>query len=392
MPWREVCRMELREQFVGMVLREEASMREVCESYGISRKTGYKWLERYQELGRLGLADQARASHEHANAVSEEIERRIIVLRGEHPFWGPRKLKSRLEHLEPKRVWPAASTIGSILKRHGLVVPRRRQRRCEPYRQPFAGCEQANAVWCADFKGWFRTGDGQRCDPFTLSDAYSRYLLRCQAVTRPDEVSVWPVLVAAFREFGLPEAIRTDNGPPFASLALAGLSKLSVKLLRLGIVPERIAPARPDQNGRHERMHRTLKEETARPPKGNLRRQQLAFDQFRQIYNQERPHEALKQQTPAQHYQASPRPYPLRLPEWEYPDSYAKRQIHHRGFLRFAGREVYLSQSLAGEWVGLDQLDERHQVIFLGSLPLATLDSIRGVLLKDGDKKVRGSR
>ena len=165
-----------------------------------------------------------------------------------------------------------------------------------------------------------------------------------------------------------------------------------MKLLRLGIVPERIAPARPDQNGRHERMHRTLKEETARPPKGNLRRQQLAFDQFRQIYNQERPHEALKQQTPAQHYQASPRPYPLRLPEWEYPDSYAKRQIHHRGFLRFAGREVYLSQSLAGEWVGLDQLDERHQVIFLGSLPLATLDSIRGVLLKDGDKKVRGSR
>jgi putative transposase len=392
MPWSEVCKMDLREQFVQLVLIDEESMRELCESFGISRKTGYKWLDRYQELGRSGLADQSRASQVHPNAVGEEVERRIIVLRGEHPSWGARKLKSRLERLEPKQIWPAASTIGSILKRHGLVTPRRRHRRCEPYTQPFAGCHQPNAVWCADFKGWFRTGDGQRCDPFTLSDAYSRYLLRCQAVTRPDEDSVWPVLVAAFREYGMPAAIRTDNGPPFASLAVAGLSRLSVKLLRLEIIPERIAPGRPDQNGRHERMHRTLKQETACPPKANLREQQRAFDVFCREFNDVRPHEAHQQQTPAQHYQASPKSYPLRLPEWQYPDSYAKRQVHHRGFVRFGGREIYLSQTLAGEWVGLDQLDERHHAIFLGALKLATLDCFLGVLTKDGNKKVRGSR
>jgi transposase InsO family protein len=342
--------------------------------------------------------DQSRASQSHANAVSEEIEERIVRFRGEHPLWGPRKLKARLELLESGRQWPAASTIGSILKRRGLVVPRRRRRRCSPYTKPFVGCDGPNAVWSADFKGWFYTADGLRCDPFTLSDAYSRYLLRCQVVTHPDEASVWPVLVAAFQEYGLPEAIRTDNGPPFASVALAGLSQLSVKLLRLGIVPERIAPAHPEQNGRHERLHRTLKDETARPPKANRRRQQQAFDEFRQSYNQERPHEAHGQQTPAQHYQVSPRPYPLRLPEMEYPDSYVKRKVHHRGFLRFAGWEVYLSQALAGEWVGLDQQDQEHYTIFFGSLRLATLDRIRGKLLnvynhhENYDQKERGSR
>ena len=397
MPWQEVCSVDLREEFIELVLSRDYEMRALCAEYGISRKTGYKWLERYQAGGRAGLLDRSRAAHVHPNAVVSEVEDRIVELRGSYPHWGPRKLKARLERLEPQERWPSASTMGCILQRHGLVVPRRRKRRCEPYRQPFVGCDGPNRVWCADFKGWFNTGDGERCDPFTLSDAYSRYLLRCQVVRHADEVSVWPVLVAAFREYGLPAALRTDNGPPFGSVAVGGLSHLAVKLLRLGIVPERIAPAHPEQNGRHERLHRTLKAETARPPAANRRQQQQVFDKFRHRYNEERPHEALGQQTPAQHYQSSPRPYPLRLPEPQYPASYTLRRVHHRGFLRFAGWELYLSEALAGEWIGLSPQDERHYAVFFASQQLATFDCYQGKLSGHSNRKAydgmeRGSR
>jgi putative transposase len=381
MPWQEVCTVDIREEFVALALSEDYEMVSLCADFGISRKTGYKWLERYRSGGRLGLVNRSRAAYHHPHAVAAGVEARIVELRARYPHWGARKLKARLERLAPQQRWPAASTIGSLLQRHGLVVPRRHRRRGEPYSQPFVGCGGPNAVWCADFKGWFRTADAVRCDPFTLSDAYSRYLLRCQAVRRTDEASVWPVFVAAFREYGMPEALRTDNGPPFGSIGLGGLSHLAVKLLRLGIVPERIAPAHPEQNGRHERLHRTLKAETTRPPAANRRQQQQAFDQFRRRYNEERPHEALGQQTPAQHYQCSPRPYPLRLPQPQYPDSYLLRRIHHRGFLRFAGWEVYLSEALAGEWVGLEQQDDKHYAIYFAARRLATLDGHRGKLI-----------
>ena len=187
MPWPEVCAVELREEFVELVLSGDYELTALCAEYGISRKTGYKWLERYRGGGRVGLSDRSRAAHVHPNAVDSELEDRIVELRGSYPHWGSRKLKARLERLEPQQRWPSASTIGSILQRHGLVVPRRRKRWCVPYRQPFIGCDGPNTVWCADFKGWFCTGDGQRCDPFTLSDAYSRYLLRCQVVRHADE-------------------------------------------------------------------------------------------------------------------------------------------------------------------------------------------------------------
>ena len=393
MPWTEVCSMDLREQFVELFMSREHSLSSVCAEFGISRKTGYKWLYRFREQGRSGLVDQSRASHHHPNAVSAEIEEEIVCCRGARSQWGPLKLKSHLERIHPDIVWPAASTIGAILKRHGLAVPRKVRRRTAPYTDPFVGCDQPNAVWCADFKGWFRTGDGQRCDPFTLTDAYSRYLLRCQAVTRPDTASVWPVLVAAFREFGLPQALRTDNGSPFASTALAGLSRLSVRLLRLGIVPERIRPGHPEENGRHERMHRTLKAETAQPPQVNGRLQQQVFNRFRHCFNEERSHQALQQQTPAQVYRPSPRAMPLRLPEPHYPDSFIRRRVHDHGYIRFRSLEIYLSEALAGEWIGLDQQDDDHYDIYFTAMPLAELDCRTKTLTrKNYDKKNRGSR
>jgi transposase InsO family protein len=275
----------------------------------------------------------------------------------------------------PKIVWPAASTVGELLHRRGLIVPRRRSRRCPVYAQPFAGCESPNAVWSADMKGWFVTRDGSRCEPFTLSDNYSRYLLRCQLVPRADHEHIKPLIEAAFREYGLPLALRTDNGVPFATTTVGGLSRLSIWLYHLGVAPERIAPGRPAQNGRHERMHRTLKAETANPPQPTRRAQQQAFDRFRQEYNQHRPHEAVDQKTPASLYQSSPRPYPARLPELSYPDHYVLRKVRGQGEFKWRSHQLYLSETLAGETVGFDKTDDHRWVIYFGPVRLAQLDS-----------------
>ena len=389
MPWKEVCMEEERLKFVGMYLEAVYGMSELCREFGISRKTGYKLVRRYQGLGVEGLVDGSHANHHHANAVTEEIEKEIVALRALRPSWGARKLRSHLQARTEGKPWPAASTIGEILSRHGLVVRRGRSRKIPLYGSPFVGCGAANAVWCADFKGWFRTADGSRCDPLTLSDAYSRYLLRCQAVVRPDYGSVKPLFDAAFREYGLPEAIRTDNGAPFASLAVGGLSQLSIAWIRLGIRPERIRPGHPEENGRHERMHRTLKAETAKPPQATLRAQQRSFDRFRQVYNQERPHEALAQQTPASHYQPSPRSLPLRLPEIDYPQGYLLKRIRHRGFLLWKGQDLYLSETLDREVVGLTPQDERFYLVYFGPIKLAILDS-KTMTLKRADSHKRG--
>jgi transposase InsO family protein len=293
-------------------------MIELCQMYGISRETGYEWLRRYREGGIKALEDLERAPRRHPNQTPEAIEQAVLELRRAHMTWGARKLKRRLERVHPESQWPAASTIGALLAREGLVVRRKKRHHTPPYTRPFAAADAPNRVWCADFKGWFRTQDGTRIDPLTISDAHSRYLLRCQAVRKTDSPHVQAIFEAAFREYGMPEAIRSDNGAPFASRAMAGLSRLSVWWMKLGIVPERIAPAHPEQNGRHERLHRTLKQETASPPEANRRRQQQAFDRFRQEYNEERPHEALAMQTPSALYLPSPRWYPPRLPEPQY--------------------------------------------------------------------------
>jgi transposase InsO family protein len=349
-------------------------MSELCRVFGVSRKTGYKWLQRYQKGGPAGLSDQSRAHRRHPLATSDELVSMIVETRGSHPTWGPRKLKAFLEKRHPECQWPAASTIGVILKQRGFTKPRRKRHRVPPYTQPFSAATAPNLTWCADYKGWFRTGDGHRCDPLTITDAYSRFLIRCKAVPNTRYKHARKVFESAFAEYGLPDAIRTDNGSPFASLALGGLSRLSVWWLKLGIRPERIEQGRPEQNGRHERFHLTLKQETAQPPKGTLRSQQKAFDVFIDEYNYERPHEALGNDTPGQNYQPSTKPYPRRLPEVEYGDEFVVRRVHTKGEIKWRGSKLFVSEVLIRETVGLRQVSDRYWQLCFGPLPIAWLD------------------
>src|SRR6516162_1175579 len=247
MPWKETCRMDQRTQFIARVLAGEDEMTVLCREYGISRKTGYKWLGRYLSEGAAGLRERSHAPLRHGQAHDVAVVQAVLELRERWRHWGPKKLRVKLSELHPEMAVPAASTIGDWLRREGLVERLPGRRRCPAYTRPFAAVAAANDVWCTDFKGWFRTGDGRRCDPFTLSDAHSRYLLRCQAVARPDEANVRPIFEAAFREHGLPLAIRSDNGPPFASPGAGGLSRLAVWWLKLGIRPERIVAGKPQQ-------------------------------------------------------------------------------------------------------------------------------------------------
>ena len=357
------------------------TMTDLCEIYGIARETGYYWLRRYQQGGLEALRDRNRAPERHPNHTPERLAEAVLQLRREHMSWGPRKLKRVLEREVPEKCWPAASTIGAMLAREGLVVPRKKRRRAPPYTQPFASADAPNQVWCADFKGWFQTQDGERVDALTISDAYSRYLLRCQQVAKANGEQVRAIFEAAFRECGLPRAMRTDNGPPFASRAVAGLSRLSVWWMKLGIVPERIAAGHPEQNGRHEWMHRTLKQETASPPAANARAQQRAFNRFRREYNEERPHEALGMQTPSSLYAPSLRWYPARVPEPEYGDAMQVRRVGLRGVFSWKHQHVFVSETLIGESIGLLPLDDRIYTVYFAVFPIARFDSHKRVIL-----------
>ena len=363
--------MEEKLRFVFEYERDEQTMTELCQSFGIARETGYVWLRRYRAYGINGLLELNRAPQRHPNQTAIAIEEAVLGLREAHMRWGPRKLKRILERDQPGRGWPATSTIGEMVKRAGLVVPRKKRRKTEPYSEPLAHADGPNRVWCADFKGWFRTQDGARIDPLTISDAYSRYLLRCQAVEKTDTERVRAIFEAGFREYGLPQAIRTDNGAPFASAALGGLSRLAVWWIKLGIVPERIEAGHPEQNGRHERMHRTLKQEAAMPPAQNRRAQQRELDRFRQEYNEVRPHEALGMQTPAGIYVPSLREYPARVPEPEYPASMLVRSVKSHGHFRWKQHDVFLSEVLWGERIGLLPVDEDWFTVYFAHLPLA---------------------
>ena len=318
MGWAETCAMDERMRFVLAVEREDETMAALCRRFGVSRQNGYKWLGRFREEGVAGLVERSRAPHTHRQEVSAAVAERCLAVRRAHPTWGPLKVRAFLERRAPEVRLPAASTIGALFDREGLTVKRRLRRRAPPAASPFAACTGANAVWAIDFKGWFLTGDGTHCEPLTLCDAHSRYLLRCQVLPKTDTAHVWPVLDAAFREFGLPERLRSDNGPPFASSGAGGLSQLSVKVIKAGVGLERIAPGKPQQNGRLERLHRTLLEDTAAPPARSLREQLDRLRAFQRLYNEERPHQGLANATPAEHYAASPRRFDGVLREPDY--------------------------------------------------------------------------
>ena len=384
--------MEEKARFVLEYEQDEHTMTELCYCYGVARETGYVWLRRYRAMGLEGLLERDRAPARHPNQTAAAIEQLVLELRQAHMRWGPRKLKRVLERDQPGPVWPAASTIGALLKREGLVVPRKKRRKTAPYTEPLAHADGPNRVWCADFKGWFRTTNGTRIDPLTISDAHSRYLLRCQAVEKTDTARVQAIFEAAFREYGLPQAIRTDNGAPFASTAIAGLSRLAVWWIKLGIVPERIQAGHPEQNGRHERMHRTLKQEVATPPAKDRRAQQRQLQQFRQEYNQVRPHEALGMQTPASVYAPSQREYPREMPQVDYPETMKVCPVKSHGHFRWKQREVFLSEVLWGERVGLLPVDDRWFTIYFAHLPLASFDSrLRHVVPLPKDFNVDGA-
>jgi transposase InsO family protein len=382
MPWKETHVLEERLKFITAYLEGGWSISELSHAFGVSRKTAYKYIARYSEQGVDGLKDFVRAPHSHPNQTSVLVERLIVAGRKQHMTWGSKKLLHWLGRHHPEIEFPARSTVGEILKRHQLVLPRRRIRRATPSASPLGAAKESNSLWCCDFKGWFKTLDGRRCDPLTVTDAFSRYALVCRGVPRPIYAHVRPCFERAFHEFGLPEAIRTDNGPPFASSGTAGLTKLSVWWIKLGIRPERIRPGRPQENGRHERFHRTLKQETARPPKATLQAQQRAFSRFVREYNEERPHEALDGRCPGEVYQPSTRTLPKHTGPFEYPKHFEVRTVRKDGRTRWQGKLLFITDLLVHEEVGFEPISDRHWILHWGPVELGVIDNAKNKLVQ----------
>jgi putative transposase len=375
MPWKETCAMNERQLFIQAWLEPGTSIALLCRRFGISRKTGHKWINRFKAEGNPGLKDRSRARLTQAHQTSEAVIEQILEIKHRHPDWGPVTIGSNLYRRDPHYAWPADSTIGEILKRHGLVKPRRKRHKVPPLTQPLAHAREPNDVWSGDFKGQFVMGNGRTCYPLTLSDNCSRLLISCQGLYGPRLKPSIAVYERAFREYGLPKRIRTDNGFPFAGVAIGGLTPLSVWLLRLGVFPERIDPGCPQQNPRHERMHRTLKAATASPPRGNLSAQQRAFNRFRQEFNEVRTHQSLgKGVCPIDCHRPSPRPYPDQLPELIYPDGYQIRKVKCRGYIKLHGHAFYLSRQLVGDYIGLEPIGLDLWQLYFGPLKLGVID------------------
>lgn len=366
-----------RQQFIEtwFQTKDETTFGKHCERFGVSRQAAYEWMTKFSAAGAEGLETKSSAPHSSPHQTDEDTAQLVIDARRRHPTWGARKLKAWLETSATYELeLPAASTMGDIIKRAGLVPSKKRRgTRKTPYVAPFRTVEAPNDVWTVDFKGHFATRDGRYCYPLTLADCFSRYLLRCDAYTSPSIVAKTS-FEQAFVEYGMPAAIRSDNGSPFSARAIAGLSALSIWWIRLGITPERITPGSPWENGRHERMHRTLKAEATRPPQANRKQQPRAFDDFRCEFNEERPHEGIGQKTPASLYNPSKRPYPNRLPDTSYPSSHQTRIVSDAGTIGFVGRRLFLTSLLKGQLVGLCETAERQWALYFGHVLLGTLD------------------
>jgi transposase InsO family protein len=378
MPWTQTDPMTERLRFVTTLRKHKSTFRGLCAAFGIAPKTGYKWLHQFESEGPEGLRDRSRRPRSNSRALSAAVARRLVELRREHGDWGPRKLVLWLEKFEPQWDVPAASTVGELLKRRGLVQPRKLRYRNKPPRtEPLRHADRPNAVWAMDYKGWFRLGDGTRCDPLTITDAFSRYLICCKAGTIAGEAiakDVWDSLVRAFREYGMPAAIRVDNSQPWvAPKGELGLTKLAVQILKADIALERIAPGKPYQNGRHERFHLTLKRATCLPPEATMRAQQTRFDAFMREYNEERPHEALQQRTPSEFYVASPRAFPKRIEEPEYPSWLEVVTANREGQVAIRGRNYFISRAVRNERVGLLEIEEGCWEIYFCKLLLGRI-------------------
>jgi len=379
MPWLETDSMTERAKFVLAVDDGAFSMTELCQRFGISRKTGYKWMRRYQQGGIAALSNRSRAPHHCPHRTPDAVRTAIIAARQAHPRWGPRKLRALLQREAPETAWPARSTIYGILKDAGLIQRRRKRRRpVHPGTSPIKA-DGPGAVWTADFKGEFRLRSGAYCYPLTIQDAYSRYLVACEALPSTTFEHVQPVFTRAFRQYGCPVALRTDNGSPFVcSRALGGLTRLNLSWLRLGIERQRSRPGCPQDNPRHERMHRTLKKHTTRPPEATFPAQQLRFDRFRDTFNTIRPHQALGDDVPANRFAASGRRMPDRVPALMYPGHYERRKVSSTGTIRFHNRQLFVSSVLSGLHVGLVEVEMDLWSLYIGPVLLARVDATTG--------------
>lgn len=373
MPWSETTAMEQKVQFILDWKSGRHKIVDLCERYGVSRKTGYKWIDRFTEEGPDGLWERSHARRNAPNRTGQAVEEALLRVRLRHPKWGAKKLLWELDRRHPEWALPHRSTVCEILKRNGLIAKKPKRRSIGHPGRPTSQIVLPNDCWSADFKGQFRTGDGRYCYPLTVTDNYSRYLLGCQGMTgtllEPSKV----LFTRLFQEHGLPRRIKTDNGVPFAAPTLGRLSRLSVWWIKLGVLPELIEPGKPQQNGRHERMHKTLKDETTKPAAANARAQQRKFNAFMQEYNHDRPHEALDMRTPAQLYQQSPRRMPDRLLDPEYPDRFEVRYVSANGGMRWHKQWVNVSSALIGEYVGLEEIDDGQWDVYFGTHRLGRL-------------------
>jgi len=382
MPWKETSPMKERSGFIVEHRSGLYSFSSLCEKYQISRKTGYKVLDRFQAEGLEGLRDRSRAPKNSPQQLNSEVVELFVGARRKHPRWGAQTILDYLQRRHQLGHWPARSTVAELFKRQGLVQPRRRRPRPGHPGKPQSPMSAPNSVWTMDFKGQFRTQDGIYCYPLTIVDGFSRYLLVCKGLTSTNHDGVQKALQRAFREYGLPEIIRSDNGTPFATQAIRRLSRLHVWWIRLGIWPETIEPSHPEQNGRHERMHRTLKEETACPARANLACQQRRFDEFRKEYNHDRPHRALEGRSPAMLYLPSPRRYPDTLPQPQYPSHFDVRKVSRNGGIRWRHNSTIsrnngwlnISHVLIEEYVGLEEVGDGIWAIYFGPVLLGRFD------------------
>jgi putative transposase len=366
MPWSETNAMEQRIQFIRDWLERTHRVSDLCALYGISRKSGYKWIERYMHDGPDWAMDRGHEAAAVHNKTPPEVEQALMDMRLLHRTWGARKLLHQVGLQQPQLLLPHESTVCEMLKRNGLIVAKPRRRAIGHPGRPSGVVAGPNDCWSADFKGQFRTADGQYCYPLTATDNYSRYLLECKALAGTLLEPTKAAFTRLFKEYGLPRRIRTDNGVPFAAPTLGRLSRLSVWWLKLGVLPELTEPGKPQQNGRHERMHKTLKDETTKPPAGNARAQQRKFNTFRQEFNEVRPHEALDMHTPAQLHQLSPRKMPDKLLPMEYPDRFEVRYVSGNGGIRWHKQWVNVTSALVGEYVGLEPIDDGLWDVYFG--------------------------
>lgn len=373
MPWTESTFMDQRVQFIATVKAGHVSFAEACQRFGISRKTGYKWRERYEQEGVDGLKDQSRAPKTSPQTVNKETAALLVKARNQHPKWGARTLVKVLERKGFQM--PAPSTANDLLKRHGLVNGKpRRAHRPKSKGTELGTFDAPNAIWCADYKGQFQLRNQSWCFPLTVTDGFSRLFLLCKGMTGVSLEQTKESFELLFRERGLPDAIRTDNGSPFGSSGAGGLTRLSVWWLKLGIRLERIVPGRPQQNGRHERVHRTLQEATADEPEFDLESQQRRFDFFVDEFNNERPHRALDGRTPSDLYKPALRQFPAMLEQPSYPGHHAIRSVRTDGSIHWRGDNLYLGDAFVGETVGFEEFDDDRWIVRFAAAELAVID------------------